>query len=168
MQVETQANDLFTKASRAVDEIITGWWNDTYLSLAFVHGGSTHYSSTQPWKWLHKISGRKKNFQWGLRSVVLRKLCFEVLWYYQLSWWRNLVAVKFSKLAFRALALPQNEIFLRHLFWRRVNAWSGSLHFVDNTKLPFYTLPPTQHHGFLAPLIIRLYFSLSRNICNNN
>ena len=53
--------------------------NDTYLSLAFVHGGTTQHSSTQPWKtvttwgfWAKK----KKLSKWGLRSIMSRKLYF--------------------------------------------------------------------------------------------
>ena len=39
---------------------LTDWWNDTYLELAFIHGGTTLHSLTQPWKWLHGVLGQKK------------------------------------------------------------------------------------------------------------
>ena len=62
-------------------EIITEWWNDMYLSLAFVYDGTTQSSLTQPWKWLHEVL-RQKNFQWDLHSIMSCRLYFEVIWYY--------------------------------------------------------------------------------------
>ena len=44
---------------------ITDWWNDTYLSLAFIHCGTSQNSLTQPWKWLHRVLGQK-NFHHAL------------------------------------------------------------------------------------------------------
>ena len=39
------------KFSRLKIPVPSSWLkNDTYLSLAFVHGGTTQHSSTQPWK----------------------------------------------------------------------------------------------------------------------
>ena len=46
--------------------------NDTYLSLAFVHGGTTQHSSTQPWKTVTTWGfwAKKKLSKWGLRSIM--------------------------------------------------------------------------------------------------
>ena len=61
---------------------------------------------------------------------------------------------------FVAVALCQRETFLCHSLWQRANTWSimfenlqgGQFNYVinsvDSTKLPCYTLPQTQHHGF--------------------
>ena len=57
-------------------EIITEWWNDTYLLLAFIYGGTTQSSLTQPWKWLHEVLSQK-NFQWDLHSIMSCRLYFE-------------------------------------------------------------------------------------------
>ena len=59
------ANYGFQRASRAGNcglcrVFLIDWWNDTHLSLASVHGGTTQHSSTQPWKWLHGVLERKK------------------------------------------------------------------------------------------------------------
>ena len=76
----------------------------------------------------------------------------------------NWSPLKFSKLTFRALALPQSEMFLRHSLWRRVNALNVSFKNLNGhqfTLSPFYTLPSTQHHSFFktSPLY-SLYFIL--------
>ena len=50
---------------------------DTYLSLAFVHGSTTQHSSlytamkVTPWGF-----GEKKTSQWGLHSIMSRRLYF--------------------------------------------------------------------------------------------
>ena len=49
--------------------------NDTYLSLAFVHGSNSQHSLIQPWKWLHGVLG-----QMGLRLIVSRRLYFGLLY----------------------------------------------------------------------------------------
>ena len=38
---------------------LTDWWNDIYLSLTFVHSGTTQHSLTQLWKWLYGVFGKK-------------------------------------------------------------------------------------------------------------
>ena len=39
---------------------ITDLWNYTYLSLTFVHGGTSQHSWTQPFKWLYGFREKKK------------------------------------------------------------------------------------------------------------
>ena len=72
------------------------------------------------------------------------------------------------------VALCQRETFLCHSLWQRANTWSimfenlqgGQFNYiinsVDSTKLPCYTLPQTQHHGFLRnlPSFIHIFYLL--------
>ena len=81
-------------------------------SMATVHNIPRHSRESD----YIKFRGGKKTF-----SEAYAPLCYanSVLRYFGII---NCVddviwsPLKFSKLAFRALALPQNEIFLRHLF----------------------------------------------------
>ena len=75
---------------------------------------------------------------------------------------------------FVAVALCQRETFLCHSLWQRANTWSimfenlqgGQFNYiinsVDSTKLPCYTLPQTQHDGFLRnlPPFIHIFYLL--------
>ena len=72
------------------------------------------------------------------------------------------------------VALCQRETFLCHSLWQSANTWSvmfenlqgGQFNYVinsvDSTKLPCYTLPQTQHHGFLRnlPSFIHIFYLL--------
>ena len=85
------------------------------------------------------------------------------------------MAISFlSVLIFVAVALCQRETFLCHSPWQRANTWSimfenlqgGQFNYVinsvDSTKLPCYTLPLTQHYGFLRnlPSFINIFYLL--------
>ena len=160
------------------DDILTGWWNDTFLSLAFVRGGSTKHSSPQPW--LHKVLGQTKITS----SWACAPLCHanSILRYFGIINWVdgvNWSPLKFSKLTFRALALPQSEMFLRYSLWcfntRNVSFenLSGSQFIVSQLIIPNYLSIPSHHAApqFLQkfpPSFIMLYFTLSRKISNNN
>ena len=108
-------------------------------------------------------SFKGKNFQWGLHSIMLRRL-----------FWNNLVnwpPLRFQKLTFRVSTVCQRETFLCHsLWWRAWNAIfsnlnSGQFNYnsVDDTNLPCNTLPWTQYHNFfrnLPPYPFNLIFNL--------
>ena len=157
-----------------INMIITDWWNDSYLLLAFVHGGTTQNSLTQLWKWLHGVL-EQKNFQWGLRSIMSGRLLLwgnlVLLWVDNINW----PLFRFQKLMFQVLALCERETFLCHSLWQRANAenvifwnWNSGqfiyiINSVDNTNLPSHVLPPTQHHSFfrdLAPYLFNRTFYL--------
>ena len=76
------------------DDTITGWWNYTYLSLAFVYSRESDYLTF----WV---------FYFGI-----------INWVDDVNW----PLLRFSRLTCWALALRQSKIFLRHSLWRRVDA----------------------------------------------
>ena len=51
--------------------------SDTFLLLAFIQGGATQHSLTQPWKWLHGVLWQK-TFKWAC-SPLSHRLCFGLL-----------------------------------------------------------------------------------------
>ena len=73
-RASSAGNGRSSRISRSIRGLCD-WWNNAQLSLAFVQGGATQHSSTQPWKWLHgAFESKKKNSQWGLRSIMSRRL----------------------------------------------------------------------------------------------
>ena len=57
-------------------EKITALRNDTCLSLAFVYGGTTRHTPRQ--SRLHGVLAQKKKLLEGLRSVMSRRLYFDL------------------------------------------------------------------------------------------
>ena len=117
------------------------------------------------WKTELHQNQKLQDKQYQIYSAAIRCICLRLGQFRIINWvgLRKLATVKNFKADVPSVALRQSD-------WWRANSRNASfktlqwpvyvINSADNRKLPYYTLPPTQHHSFprsLLSIVVVLY-----------